>query len=159
MIYPCSHFTAKIWVKYARNKWQSGERKYGTILEHDDKMRKCFPYDWPLVRGIYRSSRASDANLWYFHCCVMKAVETTVEVLVFWDGMMLVWCRFNLHVWLITNPLDLSEIVFMDIVHKHSLRFVVFCCVSLQCTHIIQGCFIGTGVALTESYRICPDTS
>ena len=165
MIYPCSNFTAKIWVKYSGNKWQSGERKYGTIFEHDDKIWKAFG-----ITGLWWGE--STAQRWivltngkwcqlfiFLLLCHEIAVEPTVELWCSDTG----WCSCEVTLigmcHLSWTPWMSPKLCLWIKCISTVLSFVVFCCGLLQCTHIIHGCFIITGVAVTGSYRICPDTS
>ena len=55
---------------------------------HDDVIKwKQFPRYWPFGRGIHRSSKASDAELW---CFLWSEVEQTILRLVIWDAIALI---------------------------------------------------------------------
>ena len=47
----------------------------------------------PLVTIGFHSQRASNANLWCFFNVDLNKLEQTVERLVIWDAMTLMWCH------------------------------------------------------------------
>ena len=70
---------------------------------HDDAITwKCFPRYWPFVRGIHRwlvvpLTKARCMVLWCFVWYMPELmVEQTVELLVIWDAILIIWCPCNL---------------------------------------------------------------